>query len=178
MPQPDILLIVGGDDTHPEIWSPEFNTCQIETFEAKSSFTLDTVGNTVVSCLEEKCDKLEDSYWTILTSTLVSRKDHTSAVFDSKILLIGGTAEPSSTEWIPLDGSEAYSGFTISPRKKHCSIQPSPNIVILTGGSGSGDRVTEMTLPNGTPERDLPSLNVAREYHACGSYEYQGKQVA
>ena len=157
------------------------NSWKLETFRDKkiTSFTLDTVSNTVVSCLEEKCDKLVDSSWTLLTSTLVSRKDHTSAIFDSKILLIGGTSDPSSTEWIPLDGSEAYQGFTISQgRKKHCSIQPSPNIVILTGGSGAGERVTEIILPNGTLERDLPSLSFPREYHACGSYEYQGKQVA
>merc|ERR1719239_974704 len=113
-----------------------------------------------------------------LTSTSVNRKDHTSAVFNSEILLIGGSTDPSSTEWIPLDGSEARPGFTISPeRKKHCSIQPLPNIVILTGGSRAGQKVTEFTLPDGTPTRDLPELNLPREYHACGSYENQGKQI-
>ena len=178
MPQPDTLLIVGGANA-PEIWSPELDTCPLETFETKSSFTLDTVGTIVVSCLDDKCEKLDDGSWTFLTSTLVNRKEHTSAVFDSKILLVGGSTEPTSTEWVPLDGSESQIGFTISPgRKAHCSIQPSPNVVILTGGKGTGDSVTEVILPDGTQTRDLPSLNSPREYHACGSYENQGIQVA
>ena len=103
---------------------------------------------------------------------------YSSAVLNSEILLIGGSTDPTSTEWIPLDGSEAHLGFTINPwRTQHCSIQPSPNVVILTGGFLTGDMVTEIILPDGTSTTNLPSLNSARLGHACGSYEYQGRQV-
>ena len=181
MPYLDTLLIVGDFwGSPPEIWSPEFDTCALETFgdETKEHFTLDNVDNIVVSCFKEKCEKLQDGSWTFLTSTLVSREHHTSAVFNSEILLIGGITAPTSTEWIPLDGSEAHLGFTINPgRVAHCSIQPSPNVVILTGGFETGDMVTEIILPDGTTTRNLASLNSPREVHACGSYEYQGRQV-
>ena len=95
MPYPYALLIIGGvgiggigEDTL-EIWSPEFDTCVLEPFgdEAKYHSTLDKVDNVVVSCLEEKCEKLQDGSWTLLTSTLVSRWKHTSAVLNSEILL-------------------------------------------------------------------------------------------
>jgi len=183
MPYPDALLIVGGWGRWgfpSEIWSPEFDTCALERFgdETKEYFTLENVENVVVSCLDHKCEKLERGYWTFLTSTLVSRSYHTSAVLNSEILLIGGSTDPSSTEWIPLDGSEARLGFTINPgRTHHCSIQPSPNIVILTGGTGTWNLVTEIVLPDGTSTTNLPSLNSARQDHACGSYEYQGRQT-
>jgi len=179
-PNPDGVLIVGDlSGSPPELWSHE-SSCLLDAFgnEAKNYLTLNNVNDVVISCLGDRCEKLEGGSWTLLTNTQVNRKDHTSAVLNSEILLIGGGADPSSTEWIPVDGSSAHIGFTINPgRRAHCSIQPSPNIVILTGGIGTGDAVTEVILPDGTPTTNLPTLNFAREFHACGSYEYQGKQT-
>ena len=177
---PDGLLIVGGlSEVAPELWSLE-DSCLLRQFggEGKIFSTLDTVEETVISCLAETCEKFEGGSWVPLANTVKRRTEHTSAVFNSQILLFGGSADPSSTEWIPLDGSQPYNGFAISPgRKNHCSIQPSSNIVILTGGSDTaGQTVTEVTIPDGTP-RNLPGLISSRQYHACGSYQHQGTEV-
>ena len=177
---PDGLLIVGGlSEVAPELWSLE-DSCLLRQFggEGKIFSTLDTVEETVISCLAETCEKFEGGSWVPLANTVKRRTEHTSAVFNSQILLFGGSADPSSTEWIPLDGSQPHNGFALSPgRKNHCSIQPSSNIVILTGGSDTaGQTVTEVTIPDGTP-RNLPGLISSRQYHACGSYQHQGTEV-
>ena len=170
------LFIVGDLETDhpPELWSPD-HSCQLGQLgnQAMNSFTLNTVNKVVIKCHNDKCERLDETgSWTLLTNTLVNRKYHTSAVYESEILLIGGTSDPTSTEWIPLDGSQARSGFQINTgREKHCSIQPSSNVVILTGGTGPGSLVTQFVLPDGTSPTALPQLNVAREIHACGAYD-------
>ena len=170
------LFIVGDllSDHPPELWSPD-HSCQLGQLgnQAMNSFTLNTVNKVVINCHSDKCERLDEvGSWTFLTNTLVNRKYHTSAVYKSEILLIGGTSDPTSTEWIPLDGSQAQNGFLINPgRVKHCSIQPSSNVVILTGGTGTGNLVTQFVLPDGASPTALPQLNVAREIHACGAYD-------
>ena len=172
------LFIVGDleSDHPPELWSPE-HSCQLGLLgnQAMDSFTLNTVNKVVINCHNDKCERLDETgSWTLVTNTLANRKYHTSAVYESEILLIGGTSDPTSTEWIPLDGSQARSGFQINPgREKHCSIQPSSNVVILTGGrgTGTGNLVTQFILPDGVSPTALPPLNVPREIHACGAYD-------
>ena len=171
------LFIVGDISVHPpELWSPE-HSCQLGLLgnQAMNSFTLNTVNKVVINCHNDKCERLDETgSWTLVTNTLVNRKYHTSALYESEILLIGGTSDPTSTEWIPLDGSQAHSGFLIDPgRERHCSIQPSSNVVILTGGrgTGTGNLVTQFILPDGASQTALPPLNVPREIHACGAYD-------
>ena len=172
------LFIVGDLETDhpPELWSPD-HSCQLGQLgnQAMNSFTLNTVNKVVINCHNDKCERLDETgSWTLVTNTLVNRNYHTSAVYESEILLIGGAGDEAktSTEWIPLDGSQARSGFQINfGREKHCSIQISSNVVILTGGLGTGNLVTQFVLPDGASPTALPPLNVPREIHACGAYD-------
>ena len=49
--------------------------------------------------------------------------------------------------------------------------------VIITGGRGSGSRVTEYDL-DGATGLDLPDLNRGRYDHACGHYVHKQKTVS
>ena len=117
-------------------------------------------------------------------NTTHQRLHHTSAVHGGKILLVGGSASPTTTEWVNMDGSGEL-GFPLqSPgRQNHCSITlespvPRPRLLILTGGKDTGALVTQYSLPNGDNAMSMPDLIEPRENHACGVYQTsEGSQV-
>ena len=102
---------------------------------------------------------------------------HTSAVKDDRILLIGGSYS-SSTEWISVDGSPSQPGpFDVRHGGgNHCTIQLSSDLIVLTGGDGIGDYVTEYNLSSNGDETPLTPMNQGRSGHACGVYQDAGGQ--
>ena len=145
--------------------------------EIKNDFTLDKVAGTIIMCLGTSCEKLGEGGWEHLVDTRQDREDHTSTVHGGRILLVGGSAAPSTSEWVSPDGFETEEGFDITPgRQGHCSVLMQDSNMLVTGGKGTGGLVTSYDLPDGRQE-DLPGLKVARAAHACGSYSFDGKQV-
>ena len=101
---------------------------------------------------------------------------YTSAVREERILLIGGR-HSRSTEWISVDGSPSQPGpFDVRHGRLHCTIQLSSELILLTGGSGTYDRVTSYQLSGNGDETPLTPLNQGRLAHACGVYQDAGGQ--
>ena len=99
----------------------------------------------------------------------------TEDVIGDRLLLAGGF-DTTTTELMPVDGGESEPSFHLNPgRYGHCSIQPSPTTIILTGGSETPSLVTEYSGVGGPVEevttRELPSLKQGRDLHACGVYD-------
>ena len=63
--------------------------------------TANFVSDQVVNCYEDVCDVLRNGEWSHLVATMVTRYQHSSAVYQDKVLLIGGYT--NTTEWISLD---------------------------------------------------------------------------
>ena len=173
-------------DTLPEFWSPYDATIHADvpgTPKALNFFTLDAVGNalvgnTIIACYDESCEKLSEGSWVHHSNTIHYRSYHTSVVHDGKILLAGGISSPTTTEWVNMDGS-GEDGFPLQESlRSHCSITlENPPSMILTGGIYTGVFVTQYSLPNGDV-LSMPDLTEARENHACGVYQTsEGSQV-
>ena len=183
------FLIVGG--TTAEFWSAS-HSCSLPPPTSLSSYlleylTVDTVEGYAVACMEGTCERLSAfGFWQLLAGTQEPRKDHTSAVFEGNIYLVGGESSPSTTEVIDIDTGESARGFDLTlpagfpGRQGHCSIQIQSDI-ILTGGRGLGpydslDYVTKYSLTDGAAT-EMPPLIKGRKHHACGSYSSGGKEV-
>ena len=63
--------------------------------------TANFVSDQVVNCYEDVCDVLRNGEWSHLVATMETRYQHSSAVYQDKVLLIGGYT--NTTEWISLD---------------------------------------------------------------------------
>ena len=173
------LLILGGSgtDTLPEFWSPYDATIHANLPDALNppdTFTMDAVGNTIIACHGSTCEKLSaEGSWVPHSNTQQPRWKHTSAVHEGRILLVGGSAFPTTTEWVNMDGTTEEGPFPLQDpgRQNHCSITlEDPPSMILTGGKNTGVQVTQYSLPNGDTWQ-LPDLTEPREYHACGVYQ-------
>merc|ERR1712004_350079 len=90
-----------------------------------------------------------------------------------------GDSSRSTTEWISLDGSPPMPGpFQIRHGQQHCTIQVSPDVIVITGGaSNTYNYVTEYQLTGDGMERQLEGLNQGRRIHACGVYQAAGSQM-
>ena len=178
---------MGG--TTAEFWSAS-HSCSLPPPSSLSSrleyLTVDTVAGSVVACLEGSCEKLSESGWQPLAQTQEPRKDHTSAVLEGNLYLVGGESSPTTTEVIDVEAGESSKGFDLTlpagfpGRQAHCSIQIQSHI-FLTGGLGSGpldslDYVTKYSLTDGAAT-EMPPLLKGRKHHACGSYSSGGKEV-
>ena len=63
------------------------------------------------------------------------REDHTTAGHGERLLLVGGSASPSTSEWVHPDGRETEEGFEITPgRQGHCSVLMPGSKMLLMGG--------------------------------------------
>ena len=68
--------------------------------------------------------------------------------------------------------------FQIRHGQQHCTIQVSPDVIVITGGaSNTYNYVTEYQLTGDGMERQLEGLNQGRRIHACGVYQAAGFQV-
>ena len=181
-PFPGILVLGGYPSyTSVEFWSadnPGQEDCLLNSYpknlphEPSANF----VAGQLVTCYGGQCEGFIKGVWSTFTSTIYSRQYHSSAQTEDKILLIGGSSSPSTTEWISLDGSASQNGFTIRHNYRHCTIQLSPDLIVVTGGHSYRYYVTEYNLTTGA-ERTLTRLNQGRQYHACGVYHNAGQQV-
>ena len=142
------LAIVGGsqDWSSAEFWAPGELHCSLPSL-SRERFdpSLNTWEDTLISCQGDSCDHLTPSGWQLWRQTLYSRVYHTSAVVTSQgLLLVGGYDSPTTTELLPWEGGESREGFTLQhERDGHCSIQTSPNTIVLTGGAYTDSLVTE-----------------------------------
>ena len=123
-----------------------------------------------------------------MAHTQEPRKDHTSALWEGNIYLVGGESAPTTTEVVDVEAGESSRGFDLTlpaefpGRQGHCSIHIQSDI-ILTGGkgeTGGGDAmlgyVTKYSLLDGAGT-EMPALNKERQHHACGFYYSDGNQV-
>ena len=142
--------------------------------------TANFVSGQLVACHGDSCEIYNGGgEWVHLVNTSSTRKYHTSAENENRILLIGGLPNPPrrSTEWIPLDGSPSKPGpFDVRHGSDHCTIQLSPDLIVVTGGDYAEDLVTSYQLTGDGDETSLTSLNQGRAVHACGVYQDAGGQ--
>merc|ERR1719237_675301 len=139
--------------------------------------TVNLVSGHQVACYEDTCEIYREGSWQHLQDTTARRSDHSSATREDAVLLIGGLVS-NSTEWIVVDGSAAKPGpFTVRHGYRHCTIQLSDDIIVVTGGWQTEAFVTEYHLEDGT-ETALTPLGQPRLAHACGVYQdADGQQV-
>jgi len=185
-----ILVIGGGEDVAQfsvEFWSPsnpEEGSCVLNDYprEMWGQNTANFVSGKLVSCYKASCDIYNNGMWTELVKTRVSRLMSSSVQTEDQILLIGGF-QTQSTEWIPLDGSPSQPGpFEVRNRELHCTIQVSPDTLVVTGGritvTTAENYVTEYQLTGDGAERELNGMITQRYAHACGHYlDADGQQV-
>ena len=163
-----------------EFWSavnPDEGSCVTADYPREMNYgpTANFVAGQLVACGENRCDVYVAGQWVFLVTTLAERRYHSSVVRGDRILLIGGDSK--TTEWISLDGSASQLGFTIRHNYRHCTIQLSPDLIVVTGGYSRSTYVTEYQLSTGTG-RTLTRLKTGRDYHACGVYHNSaGQQV-
>ena len=158
-----------------EFWSacdPEQGSCILNDFPRgmRNGATANLDSGPLVVCYDYACEIYKEGSWRHLLNTTVSRVHHSSATTEEAVLLIGGDYS-NTTEWIPMDGSAARPGpFTVQHGDRHCTIQLSGNILVVTGGWGTSDFVTKYHLADGT-ETSLTRLGQPRDDHACGVYQ-------
>ena len=140
--------------------------------------TVNLVSGHLVACYEDTCEIYKEGSWQHLQNTTVERAHHSSATTKDAVLLIGGSGS-DTTEWIPVDGSPGRPGpFTIRHGSHHCTIQPSDDVIVVSGGWGTEEYVTQYQLSDGT-ETHLTALGQKRYDHACGVYQdADGQQVS
>ena len=177
-------MVLGGypSYTSVEYWSaenPEEESCVLSGYPENIIYypTTNFVSGKLITCYENNCEIYNNGVWTHLVSTIYTRSYGSSAQTEDRILLIGGSSSPSTTEWISLDGSASQHGpFTNRHSYHHCTIQLSSDLIVVTGGYSTQNYVTEYQLTTGAG-RGLAALNRGRYYHACGVYNHAGQQV-
>ena len=182
------ILVIGGSgsssaDQSVEFWSPtnpEEGSCELSDYPRGMYYgpTANLVSDKLVACYDDSCEIYHNGQWDHLTETRSSRARHSSAVKEDRILLIGGT-NSRSTEWISADGSPSQAGpFQVRHGYDHCTIQPSADLILVTGGAGTASYVTEYQLTGEGKENPLTPMSQARKGHACGVYQgAAGQQV-
>ena len=148
--------------------------------------TVNFVSGRLVVCFYRTCEIYREGSWQHLQNTTAIREAHSSAATQDAILLIGGNegfgSNPwlsNTTEWIPVNGSAVQPGpFAVRHGSRHCTIQTSDYLIVVTGGHFTYDFVTQYHLIDGT-ETPLTSLGQPRWDHACGVYQdTNGQQVS
>ena len=181
------ILVIGG---HPssasntvEFWSaanPEEGGCQLSNYPRymDGGQTVNFVAGQLVACYENTCEIFNGGKWDHLVDTRSERTSHSSAVKESRILLIGGFGwDSSSTEWISVDGSPSQPGpFNVRHSWAHCTIQLSADLIVVTGGVETSDYVTEYQLTGDGNVTPLTPMVQGRWDHACGVYQGAGGQ--
>ena len=174
-------------EADPEVWSPEADpeeeSCVLGDYPRLMYFgpTANLVSSQLVACYEDTCEIYRRvdwrGKWSHLVNTRSRRIDHSSIVNGDRILLIGGV-DSRSTEWIPVDGSPSQPGpFEVRHGSSHCTIQVSPNLIVVTGGYDTEEYVTEYDkLTGDTLETPLNGMKGPRYAHACAVYQAAGDQ--
>ena len=165
-----------------EFWSnSEEGSCQLNDYprEMPRGPTANLVSGQLVACFGDSCEVYNGGgEWTHLADTISRRRLHTSAVKEdeNRILLIGGY-NSNSTEWISVDGSPSQPGpFGVRHGSRHCTVQLSSDLILLTGGYDTFDFVTSYQLTSNGDETPLTPMKQGRADHACGVYQGAGGQ--
>ena len=106
-----------------ELWSPA-ESCVLEDYPRymNDGPTANLVSGELVACYEDTCDIYDNGEWNHLVDTRERRTEHSTAVKDDRLLLIGGLRS-RTTEWIPIDGSPSQPGpFDIRHELSHCTV--------------------------------------------------------
>ena len=179
------ILVIGGSSydsasQSAEFWLPEQGGCVLNDYPRKmyGGQTLNLVSGGLVACYLDTCDIYQEGSWQHLQNTTATRTYQSSATTEDAVLLIGG-GHSNTTEWIPVNGSPVRQGpFTVRHESSHCTIQISADIIVVTGGHGTEDYVTQYQLADGN-ETPLTSMGQPRYDHACGVYQDpSGQQVS
>ena len=139
--------------------------------------TANLVSGELVACYYDSCEIYNaGGEWTHLSDTISRRMYHTSAVREDRVLLIGGRYS-NTTEWISVNSSPSQPGpFDVRHGHSHCTVQLSSDLIFVTGGSDTYDRVTSYQLSGNGNKTPLTRLNQGRCTHACGVYQDAGSQ--
>ena len=174
------ILVIGGisfsASQSVEFWStvdPEEGSCVLNDYPRKMSDgpTVNQVSGQLVACMDNYCEIYQEGRWQHLANTTKNRKYHSSVSTEDAVLLIGGTGSSNSTELIPMNGSSTQPGpFSVRHGPSHCTIQISADFIVVTGGEGTNDYVTQYQLTNGD-QTDLASMQRPRFGHACGFFK-------
>ena len=159
-------------------------SCKLSDYPREmNSPTANLVSGQLVACFGESCEVHQDGEWNHLVNTSSYRSGHSSAANDTHILLIGGE-KSNTTEWIPvpvpgMDPRPAQPGpFEVTHGMLHCTIQLSADVIVLTGGHGTEELVTEYHLTGDVNGTSLTPMGQPRRVHACGVYQdADGQQV-
>ena len=137
---------------------------------------MNLVSGRLVACYGDTCEIYQEGSWQHLQNTTVRRRYHSSAATKEAVLLIGGRGS-KTTEWIPVNGSAARQGpFTVRHGSRHCTIQISDDIIVVTGGEETYNYVTQYHLTDDTETHLTPLLGEGRYDHACGVYQDTNRQ--
>ena len=165
-----------------EFWSPsdpEEGSCKLNDYprDMDAGPTANLVSGQLIACMYDSCEIYNGGgEWAHLADTISTRSLHSSAVKDDRILLIGGQVD-HSTEWISVDGSPSQPGpFSVRHGSRHCTAQLSSDLILLTGGYETYDRVTSYQLTGNGDETPLTPMKQGRADHACGVYQDAGGQ--
>ena len=74
------------------------------------------------------------------------------------------------------DGTSSLGPFEVAHGFGHCTIQVSPDTIVVTGGVSTEDYVTDYKLTDGVETPWRGGLVQKRAYHACGAYHDAGGQ--
>merc|ERR1719367_417836 len=171
------LLLAGGNSINSaQIWTKDSGSCALPSLLAsESGHTVDLVSSSLVDCHGTTCNRLTPSEgWEEVVRLKEGRLGHTSAIIsDDLLLLVGGQESSDTTEIVDVAKGESRASFTLQPgRQFHCSVQLASDTLVLTGGLGTENLVTQFSsLGESEPlVKELPGLQDSRRAHACGSY--------
>ena len=115
-----------ASSTYLKLWNTEDIPSSLPPLARKMvEHSLDYLGcKTLVACQDLSCDQLAPSGWCHFSTTVHSRRGHTSAVTPRGLFLMGGYDSPTTTELVTMDGQSKEDFSLDSPGwKAHCSIQ-------------------------------------------------------
>ena len=120
-----------------------------------------------------KFDK-ESNSWLSLGNMSVRRNQHSSAVLNNALWLIGGF----DTDWPPLQSTElVYTNGTITSgpdlptlRGRHCSVQSEDGKIFIIGGSDTNHKVTTIFDPETSTYTDGPDMLFGHENFGCAHF--------
>jgi len=175
------ILIAGGYEAFQstELFLPKTGkTCSLADLPdgSRAEHSLDqlTDAGDVVLCgglsytaAPKSCIKFDMSSpsgeWTKYAATTDRRWWHSSWVSSAGLVLMGGHGAPATSEIV--NGGRSFG--LIHNTYMSCAIEVN-NTLVISGGSGSFNAVTEYTLEGFL--KNLPKLSEGRYHHGCGSY--------
>ena len=86
--------MIGGDPSSGsvEFWSPEEGSCLLSDYPRQIWYapTVNLVSGQLLACFEDSCEIYHGGEWNHLADTRATRMDHSTAINEDRILLIGG----------------------------------------------------------------------------------------